>query len=163
MLDIDQTIVGGIAKLIVLVDVDVPSIDDGVLSLPPFEKLTVFVVLAIIIEIDGVLFDVFVGYVVAVEGRLPELPAQRGLALRLVPVLALELGETHRMLLGAAHGFSNKVYMDLFTWKAQQFSDKPERSLAPFWFILRLGGGVNFCKIKKGDWINSQYFYLQNE
>ena len=116
MLDIDQTIVGGIAKLIVLVDVDVPSIDDGVLSLPPFEKLTVFVVLAIIIEIDGVLFDVFVGYVVAVESRLTELTA--GISgLDLVPVLPLEFGEAEGTGFGVAHRFSNKVYIGLFKRK----------------------------------------------
>ena len=56
----------GIAKLIILVDADVTCIDDGFLPLPPLKKLPILVILAVIAEIDWVLFDVFVGNVVAV-------------------------------------------------------------------------------------------------
>lgn len=67
VLDVDSGVVVGIAELLGLLAVDELGVDDGVLSLPPLEKLQVFLVLGLVVEVDLVLLDLLVGEVVAEE------------------------------------------------------------------------------------------------
>ena len=55
-----------ITKLMIFLYIDIPSIDNSILSLPPLEKLTIFIEFSIIIEINRILLYVLVCDVVAI-------------------------------------------------------------------------------------------------
>lgn len=93
VLDKDQRIVAGIAKLVVILSVDVLPIDDAVLALPPGEELEVFLVQFRVVEVKHVLFDLLVGEVVGVEAVGPVLRTRLTLRVDEVPVLVLEGGQ----------------------------------------------------------------------
>lgn len=60
MFDEDQSIVTGIAKLVVLLSVNVLSIDYVVLALSPSKELYITLVLFGVVEVEHVLFDLLV-------------------------------------------------------------------------------------------------------
>ena len=56
----------GITKLMIFLYIDIPSINNRILSLPPLEKLSIFIEFSIIIEIDRILLYVLVCDIVAI-------------------------------------------------------------------------------------------------
>ena len=65
--DIYSSTVVGIAKFFDFFRVDKFGVDDGILTLAPFEKLKVLFILCGIMEVDLVLVDLLAGEVIAIE------------------------------------------------------------------------------------------------
>jgi hypothetical protein len=88
-----QCIVAGIAELVVVLGVDVLSIDYAFLALPPGEKFEVFLVHFGIVKVQHVLFDLLIGEIVGVEAVGAILRTELAVGIDEVPVLVLEGGQ----------------------------------------------------------------------
>lgn len=91
--DKDQCIVTGIAELVVILGVDVLSINYAFLALPPGEEFEVFLVHFGIVKVQHVLFDLLIGEIVGVEAVGAILGAELAVGIDEVPVLVLEGGQ----------------------------------------------------------------------
>ena len=103
MFDINKGTIGSVAKLLAGMYSDVFSTNDMFLVHAPGEEFQVVLVLLSAGEVDCVLLDLFICEIIAVEGEKAVFVSMRFVVDGLVPVLALEGGESRSSGLLGAH------------------------------------------------------------